>query len=139
MHPSENQEFHAGERLRRWNWSGHECEGDLRNAEPLLNAMLAGVGNSGASVRRQTVENFLPHGVTLVLILSESHFVVSTWPEFNFASIDIALCNDSVNLEELTGPLLSLLAARREESGLNTTRMCSRGELLTQNLSLIHI
>ena len=116
--------FQPGEFLRRWNWSGHECCGELRDARLLISAMLAGVENSGASVRRQTQENFLPHGVTLVLVLAESHFVVSTWPEFRFASIDIGICSDTVSIEQLTRPLLELLVAGREDVDLKTIQMC---------------
>ena len=65
-----------------------------------------------------------------MLVLSESHFVVSTWPEFSFASIDIALCNDAVSLERLSGPLLDLLAAGREDCDLKTTQMATPVELL---------
>ena len=123
--PTDN--FQAGEFLRRWNWSGHECSGELHQAKPLLQAMLAGVEISGASVRSQTQENFLPHGVTLVLVLAESHFVASTWPEFRFASIDIAICSDTVSIERLTGPLLDLFAAGREDIDLKTIQMRPEG------------
>lgn len=123
MQSAVSDNFLAGEFLRRWNWSGYECRGELLDAQPLLQAMLAGVENSGASVRRQTEENFLPHGVTLVLVLAESHFVVSTWPEFRFASIDIAICSDTVSIERLTRPLLELLAAGREDVDLKTIQM----------------
>lgn len=113
----------ANNLLRRWSWSGFQCAGDLCNSAPLLDAMLDGVQDSGAHVRHQSIEQFVPHGVTLVLVLSESHFVVSTWPEFGFASIDISVCSDLVELERLSGPLVSLLAANHAESQVQRTAM----------------
>ncbi len=115
--------FKSGERLRRWRWNGYACQGNLENPQPLLAAMLAGVEQSGATARSRTVETFLPHGVTLVLVLSESHFVVSTWPEFGFVSIDIAICSDAVSIDRLTQPLLNLLSAGTVDSDLQTTLM----------------
>ena len=117
------EKFKSGERLRRWHWNGRNCRGDLEDSRLLLEAMLAGVQESGATVRSQAVEKFLPHGVTLVLVLSESHFVVSTWPEFGFVSIDVSICSDSVSIEQLTQPLLNLLAAGTTDSELQTTVM----------------
>lgn len=113
----------ASNQLRRWHWSGYECKGDLTETEPLLQAMLQGVRNSGACSRQQSVEQFLPHGVTLVLVLAESHFIVSTWPEYRFASIDIGICSDSVSIETLTQPLRTLLDAKRHEAELKRTLM----------------
>lgn len=125
-----SEKYTSGERLRRWRWNGHDCRGDLKDPKPLLKAMLDGVENSGATARSRSVEKFLPHGVTLVLVLSESHFVVSTWPEFGFASIDIAVCSDSVSIKQLTQPLLCLLAAGRADSDAQTTQMSSSRERL---------
>jgi len=109
--------------LRRLNWSGHQCSGDLTTAEPLLAAMHSGVRQSGAKVRGRAIEQFLPHGVTLVLVLSESHFVLSTWPEYRFASIDVAVCSEEVDLELLLAPLQALLKAGHVENSFDCTQM----------------
>ena len=37
---------------------------------------------------------FEPHGVSGVIILAESHISIHTWPEDNFAAIDIFVCSD---------------------------------------------
>ena len=36
---------------------------------------------------------FKPYGLSLVLLLEESHLSIHTWPEFNSACIDIFSCN----------------------------------------------
>lgn len=113
----------ASNQLRRWHWSGYDCRGGLTQTDSLLQAMLQGVSDSGACSRQQSVEQFLPHGLTLVLILAESHFIVSTWPEYRFASIDIGICSASVSIESLTQPLRNLLDAERHETEMKSTLM----------------
>jgi len=41
--------------------------------------------------------NFNPHGISGVVVIAESHLAIHTWPEYNFASIDIYTCGDVVN------------------------------------------
>ena len=36
---------------------------------------------------------FMPEGYTAVLMLEESHLSIHTWPEHNYASIDLYSCN----------------------------------------------
>lgn len=40
---------------------------------------------------------FNPHGISGVIVISESHLAIHTWPEFGFASIDIYTCGTEVN------------------------------------------
>lgn len=41
-------------------------------------------------------------GYTGVIILAESHFSIHTWPEKNYASIDLFLCGDDFDEERIT-------------------------------------
>jgi len=67
--------------LRRWSVNLQLCRGQLDDAASLKDSMLRGCLQAGAKLRQQAAEQFLPHGVTVAMILAESHFVVSTWPE----------------------------------------------------------
>lgn len=44
---------------------------------------------------------FDPYGRTLVLILSESHFTVHTYPEHDYISIDLYICNMETDLRKV--------------------------------------
>jgi len=51
-----------------------------------------------ADIARLTVlgimdHRFAPEGYTAVLMLEESHLSIHTWPEYNYASIDLYSCN----------------------------------------------
>jgi len=38
------------------------------------------------------VKKFLPQGMTGIILLAESHIAIHTWPERNYAAIDIFTC-----------------------------------------------
>jgi len=42
----------------------------------------------------ETFHQFKPHGATGVILLAESHFSIHTWPEDNFAAVDIFCCGN---------------------------------------------
>lgn len=50
------------------------------------------VRDSGLTVLKSFHHQFAPHGVTSVFLLAESHFVVHTWPEYNYIAADIFTC-----------------------------------------------
>ena len=40
---------------------------------------------------------FTPIGVTGVAVVSESHVMIHTWPEYNYAAVDIFTCGERAN------------------------------------------
>ena len=38
---------------------------------------------------------FNPHGVTCVVLISESHISIHTWPEYEMVNLDIFTCGDT--------------------------------------------
>ncbi len=44
----------------------------------------------------ETYHQFKPVGATAVILLAESHISIHTWPEKNFASVDIFSCTGEV-------------------------------------------
>lgn len=73
------------------------CKGKLNDKEQLTAAMQRGIDRVGAQVVGDCIQTFVPHGVTVVFILAESHFIVSTWPEYDYATVDILLCNEAMD------------------------------------------
>ena len=50
---------------------------------------------AGATILHSHFHHFTPNGgVSGVLVLAESHISIHTWPERNFAAIDIFMCGD---------------------------------------------
>jgi S-adenosylmethionine decarboxylase len=52
---------------------------------------------AGAEVREVAFHKFSPQGVSGVVIISESHLAVHTWPELGYAALDVFTCGDDVD------------------------------------------
>ncbi len=68
--------------------------GDARKIEE---AMVGAAKASKATIVDVLFHNFNPNGISGVIVIQESHLAIHTWPEFNFASIDIFTCGTSVD------------------------------------------
>jgi len=51
------------------------------------------IKKSGLNVVRSAYHQFEPYGVTCFYLLKESHLAIHTWPEVNYAAIDIFTCD----------------------------------------------
>jgi S-adenosylmethionine decarboxylase len=49
---------------------------------------------SGAEIREVAFHKFAPQGVSGVVIISESHLTIHSFPEHGYASIDVFTCGD---------------------------------------------
>ncbi|PYZ97242.1 S-adenosylmethionine decarboxylase proenzyme [Alteribacter lacisalsi] len=52
---------------------------------------------AGAEVREAAFHKFAPHGVSGVVIISESHLTIHSFPEHGYASIDVYTCGDRID------------------------------------------
>lgn len=75
----------------------HGCLGDLSDGDRLLEAAREAARSVGATIAEESCHRFQPHGLTLCLILKESHLIVSTWPEHEMAIVNIFLCNPQMS------------------------------------------
>lgn len=64
---------------------------------------------SGAHVLNVSTKEFDPHGVTVLVLLSESHLSIHTYPEKNFAAIDCYTCGTTVEPQIAIDYIVSLL------------------------------
>lgn len=70
-----------------------KCNPDLLNDEQFLSDLFVrGCKSGGASVISFQSHKFEPQGVTILVMLSESHANIHSWPEYGYAMIDIATC-----------------------------------------------
>ncbi len=74
------------------------CDHDvLDNVTFVENEMNSAAIISGATVVKSGFHRFLPHGVSGVVIVSESHLTIHTWPEYGYAAVDVFTCGDHVD------------------------------------------
>ncbi|HBN27709.1 MAG TPA: S-adenosylmethionine decarboxylase proenzyme [Clostridiaceae bacterium] len=74
------------------------CNPDILNNRDLIEKILVDSAlAAGAEVREVAFHKFSPCGVSGVVIISESHLTIHTWPELGYAAIDVFTCGDKIN------------------------------------------
>lgn len=53
------------------------------------------------TVVNELTHKFSPYGETIVLILSESHFTIHTYPEHHYLTMDLYICNKDIDLSKI--------------------------------------
>lgn len=72
-----------------------DCDSNqLKRVAEVERALLDAVAESGATYVGHHSHQFSPHGVSAVVLISESHFSVHTWPEEQYAALDIFTCGE---------------------------------------------
>ena len=72
-----------------------ECDPNiLNNRDKIENYMVDAAIECGATVVQKCFHMFNPYGVSGVVIISESHLAVHTWPELGYAAVDLFTCGD---------------------------------------------
>lgn len=74
----------------------YDCDFDLINSvEFVESALTKAVKISECKILNKYFHKFSPQGVTGIICVCESHFSIHTWPEHNYASIDIFCCKEN--------------------------------------------
>ncbi|WP_285803893.1 adenosylmethionine decarboxylase [Alkalicoccobacillus plakortidis] len=66
----------------------------LNNMDLIEQVFVDAALKAGAEVREVAFHKFAPHGVSGVVIISESHLTIHSFPEHGYASIDVYTCGD---------------------------------------------
>ena len=101
----------------------YECWPDRLDSDSAVDAALMSAAcKAGLHVLGRTVERFAPCGVTGVALLAESHMSVHTWPEAEYAAIDVFTCDGGRDPASAAMVIARELGARRV-----TMRVIERG------------
>lgn len=76
----------------------HGCKFDILNdVNKVEKFMVEAALEAGAEIREFVFHKFSPQGVSGVVVISESHLAIHTWPELGYAAVDVFTCGDKVN------------------------------------------
>lgn len=76
----------------------YDCDRDIINDHELVQEiLLTAAERAGATVIKPVFHKFNPHGVSGVVVISESHITIHTWPEYGYCALDIFTCGDLVD------------------------------------------
>lgn len=64
-----------------------QIESELIQAAELINATIVS----------SSTHNYQPQGVSAVVVISESHLTIHTWPEYQYAALDLFICTDTAD------------------------------------------
>ncbi|SHE63337.1 adenosylmethionine decarboxylase proenzyme [Seinonella peptonophila] len=94
----------------------------LNDREGLEQYLIKAVELSGATVLSSQSQQFQPQGVSVLVMLSESHISIHTYPEKGFAALDCYTCGHLVKPETAIQYLLERLQPSQVHS-----KMLQRG------------
>jgi S-adenosylmethionine decarboxylase len=85
----------------------------LDNVHFLQQIMIEAAEKSGASVLSVIHKKFDPSGCTILILLSESHLSIHTYPENEFAAIDCYTCGMNVDPKIAMDDLIEILKPKK--------------------------
>ncbi|MBM7571955.1 adenosylmethionine decarboxylase [Aquibacillus albus] len=75
-----------------------DCNIDKLNDMGLIEQIFVNAAlKAGAEIREVAFHKFAPYGVSGVVIISESHLTIHSFPEHGYASIDVYTCGDIID------------------------------------------
>ncbi|MDD3663334.1 MAG: adenosylmethionine decarboxylase [Candidatus Pacebacteria bacterium] len=87
----------------------------LEKVEFISEVMQEAARKSKATIVGKFFKQFDPYGVSGVVIISESHLSIHTWPEHGLASIDYFSCSDEVDISAAIAYLKNALNAKTKK------------------------
>jgi len=86
---------------------------NLTDGAAIIASLEAGAKAAGATVLHSHIHVFSPAGgVSGVVVLAESHITIHTWPERDYAAIDIFMCG-ACNPEDAIENMTSVMSPTR--------------------------
>ncbi len=109
---AENEDFEF--RGKHFLASYLECDKEaLMDTEALKKIMLEAVQKCGATMLDYTAYVFPGQGLTMVIMLSESHASIHTYPEHGACFVDLFTCGEKAKHEIFTEVLQEYLKAKK--------------------------
>lgn len=94
-----------------------KCHSDILDDQQALEKMMTNAAlHSGADIQKVIFHKFHPQGISGVVVISESHLSIHSFPEHKFASIDVYTCGDSIDPQVAANYISEHLQAEKIES-----------------------
>lgn len=76
----------------------YDCkESNINDVEYIESSLIKATQASNATIISHNFHKFSPYGVSGVVVIAESHVAIHTWPEYNYAAVDIFTCGDTID------------------------------------------
>ena len=75
----------------------YDCkESTINDVDYIESSLIRATKASNATIISHNFHKFSPYGVSGVIVIAESHVTIHTWPEYNYAAVDIFTCGDTI-------------------------------------------
>lgn len=85
----------------------------LESVEAVKGGLVGAALRAEATIVAMTFHQFNPTGISGVVVISESHLSVHTWPEHRYAAVDIFSCGEGLRPEAAVQHLVERFGAGR--------------------------
>ena len=85
----------------------------LKHSRSVMRILTAAVRHGGGTIVESVAHNFNPFGVSGVVVITESHVTIHTWPELGYAAVDIFSCSKKLDHDAIRLRLKKELGAQR--------------------------
>ena len=76
----------------------YDCDqSKINDVSYIENSLIQATKASNATIISHNFHKFSPYGVSGVVVIAESHVAIHTWPEYNYAAVDIFTCGDTID------------------------------------------
>lgn len=84
----------------------HNTKVDVNDYQELNSTFSRIIKESGATIESHVYKKFEPQGLSILYLLSESHFSIHTWPEHGACAIDFYHCGETARLRMMKAEVL---------------------------------
>ncbi len=92
----------------------YDCDKDtLNNVQKLEEILLHAAKLANCTIINSFFYHFTPQGVSGTVVIAESHLNIHTWPEYNYAAIDLFTCGVDLNPDPAIAYILDKTDANR--------------------------
>jgi S-adenosylmethionine decarboxylase proenzyme len=110
-----------------------ECDPNILNSPEMVERFMTEAAiECGATIVQKCFHLFAPFGVSGVVIISESHLAIHTWPELGYAAIDFFTCGESCD------PKVAYDYLKKNSVPKTVLQPINRGILDEKNLHVEH-
>ena len=103
----------------------YQCPQDILDSVPVIEKILLDVVERiKATFVSKSFHRFSPQGVSGVVVISESHITIHTWPEHGYAAIDVFTCDEKIDYR-----LVEDLLVEKFQSAKHQVQTIKRGEI----------
>lgn len=100
------------------------CRSDLLDEAKLIDVCQRAVVAAGLVVVNDATYSFVPHGLSLALLLAQSHLVLSTWPEHSAVTIDLSVCGTKERCSSVWQEICDYLQPCSVDAALSSITLC---------------